>query len=445
MSGNIKRASAVALVATTSWALLATIGASASNDPYFSVQWGLSGATASINAPQAWCANTGSGALVADVDTGANFGHEDLAGRLVPGAAFTGGNGQMTGSGQSAVQDGYGHGTMTTGLMVANKDNGLGIAGVAPSARALVVKVFADDGSGTTTDGGAGIRWAADNGALAINASFGSDLAGLGVPNPLDSSISNAVTYATQHGAMVALAAGNSSLPASEYQRVSSVALVVGALTRDGAAASYSTSGVGVNIWAPGGDGSGGGPSVDIVSTYKGAANAYATAAGTSFAAPHVAGTLALLISKGYSPAAARQRILSTAVTRSGLPELDAAAALGTSAGCSSAPPTTNNPSVSGVPSAGGNRGTTRPGPAGPAPSPSASPSPSPSPSAEVALVPSGGDHLAPGTTLATAPPPKTPGWPGPVLGAFVILGAAAGFGGTAGALRYLRPTIHAA
>ncbi len=346
----------------------------------------------------------------------------------------------MTGSGQNAVQDSYGHGTMTTGLMVANKDNGLGIAGVAPSARALIVKVFADDGSGTTNDAGAGIKWAADNGALAINASFGSDLAGLGVPNPLDTNISNAVTYAAQRGAMVALAAGNSSLPASEYQRVSNVALVVGALTRDGTAASYSTSGVGVNIWAPGGDGSGGGPDVDIVSTYKGAANAYAAEAGTSFAAPHVAGTLALLISKGYSPVAARQRILSTAVTRNSLPELDAAAALGTSGGCAGAPPTTNNPPSSGVPSAGSHRDTARPGASGPAPaSPSASPSSSPPPGDQLALVPTSGYHVAPGTGIAAEPPLKTPAVPGPLVGVFVLVGVGAGFGGAAGVRRYLR------
>jgi subtilisin family serine protease len=432
------------------WAPLSAL-ASTPNDPLFPQQWGLSGRTASINAPEAWCASTGAGVLVADVDTGANFGHEDLGGRLVPGAAFTGGSGQMTGSGQSAVQDGVGHGSMTVGLMVANKDNGLGIAGVAPAARALVVKVFADDGSGTTNDGGAGIRWAADNGARAINASFGSDLGGLGtgIPNPVDTNISNAVSYATQHGAMVALAAGNSGLPASEYQAVSSAALVVGALSRDGTAASYSTNGVGVNIWAPGGDGSTGGWDVNVISTYKGAANAYAVEAGTSFAAPHVTATLALLISRGYSPADARQRILSTAVNRSGLPELDAAAALGTSGGCPGTPPTTNNPATSARP--GGATRSTRPGTSSQAASPAAIPSPASPPSPEVALVVPGtaATASASGTLTARAAPPRpTYGFLGLRFGASQALwalavAALAGVVSGYGALRFIMSGAH--
>src|SRR5439155_14832904 len=109
---------------------------------FFHAQWYLTGATSAINAPSAWCRGTGAGVVVADVDTGADFGHQDLAGKLIAGAAFIGGGGSQSGSGQAAVQDDEGHGTSTSGLIVANTNNGVGIASVAPDARVLVVKVL---------------------------------------------------------------------------------------------------------------------------------------------------------------------------------------------------------------------------------------------------------------------------------------------------------------
>lgn len=420
---------AAAVVASALWPSTAL----ASNDPFFPQQWGLAGATASINAPQAWCAGTG-GVLAADVDTGADFAHPDLSGRLLSGARFTNGDGSKS---SGSLDDHVGHGTMTVGLMVATKDNGIGIAGIAPKSQALVVKVFDDSGSGDTSDAAAGIEWAADNGARVINVSLGSDLQGLRVaPDFIDTSIANAADYAVKHGAMVALAAGNSSLPASEYQQVSSETLVVGALRRDGQAASYSTNTLGVNIWAPGGEGSDG-----VLSTYfdtKDAANPhkYAFGDGTSFAAPHVAGTLALLMSRGLSPGDARQRILDTAANRNGLPELSAAAALGTSAGCSGTTPSGNGSggSPAGGASGGGNGGSRQPGSGhggggagagvgGTTPPPASSPGPS-----ESALAlggePSPG-HRNPG--ISSPQPPRSGSPLAPIIGGAALLAAAGG------------------
>ncbi len=159
-----------------------------------------------------------------------------------------------------------------------------------------------------------------------INLSIGSDappllgLINLGGPNP----ILTAIQYAHDHGVAVAATAGNSAISSSDYQQVEPISLVVGALGRSGAIASYSTAG---NIYAPEGD-SGNAPhtpDVSITSTALG--GGYAAADGTSFAAPQVAGALALLMAKGYSADGARQQILATAVNRGGLLEMDAAGA----------------------------------------------------------------------------------------------------------------------
>ncbi len=431
--GARRRALSV-LVAFGALVMLSTT-ALASNDPFFSDQWGLSGQPASINGPQAWCASTG-GVLVGDIDTGADFGHQDLAGRLVAGARFTSGNGDVNNpdaTGQGAVQDDNGHGTMTTGLMVANKDNAIGIAGIAPSSQALVVKVMDSNGSGYTNDVGAGIRWAAAHGARVLNISLGTSVQGVSILP--DSNIVSAIQQVSKQGVAVAVSAGNNQVPVpiSQYIQIANVALVAGATGPQGELAWYSTTGQGVNIYAPGGDDPNGSPdrTINIVSTYFG--NRYAAEQGTSFAAPHVAGTLALLMSHGLSASQARQRILDTAVARQGLPELDAAAALGSSAGCRSAPAASNEgPAPATTPARPGSsaRGPAGPGQPGtaavaaPSPSPSSSVSPSPSPSLQAEPVPSS-------RALAHDPPPaKKGGSPAPIVAVVMVVGIGLGYGG---------------
>jgi serine protease len=308
------------------------------NDYFFAAgrQWALSGSAASINAPAAWCVSTGAGVTIGHVDTGADFSHPDLHGKLIAGAAFVKGDGSMTGQGPGAVQDDNGHGTSTAGILVATTDNREGVAGVAPDARALVVKVLDQGGAGYSSDIAAGVRWAVDHGAQVINISIGFDRPLIG---QAPDNIPRAVAYAAEHQVAVAVASGGTPLPFTTEQvdQIASQALVVGPLTPDGEVAPYAGDPTGVNIYAPGGgsqqdDGS----QHFVVSTHwsEKSPGGYIFAEGASVASPHVAGVLALLMAKGYTAPQAREQILTTATRLKGIPQLDAARALGAGGLC---------------------------------------------------------------------------------------------------------------
>ena len=420
--------------------------ADAPNDPGFAQQWALTGSPASIHAPQAWCSNLGD-VLVADVDTGADFNHTDLAGKLVAGAAFLGGNGNQTGAGTAAVQDDDGHGTMTTGIMVANTNNGLGVAGVAPAARALVVKVLKRDSSGKASgygqDVAAGIEYAANYpGVKVINLSIGSDVAPLlGLINLSTNPILPAIESAWSKGVLVVAASGNNQNNQTDYTSVRAHALVAGALGRNGSQASYSSPGS--NVDAPGGD-SGGSPTVEtsILSTDLG--NTYAVGDGTSFAAPMVAGTAAMLFARpGATAASVRQQILATETGT----HLNAAAALGRADNGPICPP-----GSSGVTPAGnGGLAVKQPAPTRRAPTAAARPSQATAPAApQVAIAvpsPSPAPSPVPSSTavqdampspraLAHAPAPRPPDGPAPAV---LVVGAAAVGAAGFGALRLLQ------
>ncbi|MDP9325086.1 MAG: hypothetical protein M3O87_00940, partial [Candidatus Dormibacteraeota bacterium] len=153
-------------------------------------------------------------------------------------------------------------------------------------------------------------------------------------------------------------------------------------------------------------------------------------------------------VAKGYSPSAARQRILDTAVNRNGLPELDAAAALGSSAGCPGTPAVGTPTPGAGAGSGGIKPKVIRPGGsntvATAAASPSPSPAPSPSPSPIFNVLPNNSPDVPPGTTLAKAPPAPGP-TPVPLVGGLALLGAIAGYGATWGAMMLVRVATSAA
>ncbi|MHB8508785.1 MAG: S8 family serine peptidase [Candidatus Dormibacteria bacterium] len=361
------------------------------DDPFFAghEQWALTGAPASVNAPEAWCVGSGAGVLIAVIDSGADFAHPDLAGKLVPGANFTSGGGdpqKPDGVGQAAVTDEIGHGTETTGIAVADTNNRIGIAAVAPDARALVMKVFKTTGAASPGDVFAAMRWSVDHGARVLNVSVD----GLGeVAASGNGGIQAAMKYAIDHGVMTVFAAGNVPDTKADFSSVDAASLVVGGLGPNGQAAYYSAPGTrGVNIYAPGGDeNQGAGPSDpvhnQVITTAMG--GDYRAVEGTSAAAPVVAASLALLLGRGMSAVAARQAILGSAVTRYGLPELDVSRAIGHPQSCAPSPVVVASPRP--APRAGPTPGPSPGASISASPSPTASPRPTPSPTPSVVIV----------------------------------------------------------
>ena len=143
----MKRLVVLGVVMLLAVALGGTTAAAPPNDPYFSLQWGLS----QIHADQAWATSTGAGQVIAVVDAGVDLSHPDLQAKLLPGATFTGcaatgpcGNGDWR-SGNSTGAPSP-HGTHVAGIAAAITRNGVGIAGVAPDAKILPVKVLTEAG-----------------------------------------------------------------------------------------------------------------------------------------------------------------------------------------------------------------------------------------------------------------------------------------------------------
>jgi subtilisin family serine protease len=300
----------VAVLAGLALAAASSPPAQAAGDPEFDRQWGIT----TIGAPAAWARTTGAGVRIGIVDTGVDLTHEDLAGHIVESTSCIGTDGnalKCTGS----AQDDFGHGTHVAGIAAAIKDNGVGVAGVAPDAQLVVAKVF----KGATADEAdvlAGVKWVVDHGAKVVNLSLGGAV--FVVAATFGSELSKGVEYAWSHGAVPVVASGNEDLfgagiGSSEYGNMD--ALVVGATGRDDHVADYSspTGNAKWAIIAPGGGNES--QSDDIYSTFwsKGKQNDYGYLAGTSMAAPHVTGAVALLLAQGLTKEQAVERILATA------------------------------------------------------------------------------------------------------------------------------------
>src|SRR3954451_6661659 len=146
--------------------LTAATAAFAAADPLRPQQWGLD----QIEADAAHSTSTGSGAVVAVLDTGVVGSPDGLGGRLVAGHAFI--------QDDDTPQDENGHGTHVTGVVAANAGNGKGIEGVAPGAMILPIRVLDKDGQGTTTAASKEVDYAVAHGANVINMSFGTDAIG---------------------------------------------------------------------------------------------------------------------------------------------------------------------------------------------------------------------------------------------------------------------------
>jgi len=241
---------------------------------------------------------------VAVIDSGADSLHPELAGRILGAKSFVGG---------SARVDTLGHGTFVAGLIAAGVDNGIGIAGLAPSAELLVAKVVTGSRAIPVEAEARAIRWAVENGARVINMSLG------GVRDPLDPATdsysrleADAVAYAVSNGVVVVAAVGNGDqAPSSPWNYASYPAalphvLGVSAYAESGAVPKFSNRDRIYNdISAPG---------EQILSVFPRPLTArfpacaeqgysscgpedYREAQGTSFAAPQVSAAAAVLLS----------------------------------------------------------------------------------------------------------------------------------------------------
>lgn len=241
------------------------------NDPQFAQQWAFT----NLQLPTAWLQSRGAGVTVAVVDTGVDTAHPDLAANLVPGV-------DVIGSRVSSIMsDPNGHGTHVSGTIAAVTDNAIGVAGVAPLAKVMPVRVLDADGSGYTSDVAEGIAYAADHGAGVVNLSLGG--------SSDDPVLRQAVTYAQSRDVLVVAAAGNSrtSGNATNYPAAIPSVTAVAATASTNVDASFSNFGSYVDIAAPG---------VSIRSTIPD--SSYASWSGTSMATPHVAAVAALVRSQ---------------------------------------------------------------------------------------------------------------------------------------------------
>jgi subtilisin family serine protease len=310
--------------ARTIWlALLAvlTLAAGPTDDPLADRQWHLE----QVGAPQAWEHARGEGIIVAVVDTGVDATHPDLAGKTMSGIDLV--------EPGTPPDDPNGHGTLVAGIIGAVADNGIGVAGTAPAALIMPVRVLDAEGRGTSRVVAEGIRWATRSGAHVINLSLAEAPGQLqNVDLLITSDVEVAIREAAEAGVLVVAASGNEGVSGTPYNADVPV-LVVGATGRDDRPW-FRSNRDSTTLFAPG---------VEIVSTYRG--HGYALADGTSFAAPVVAAGAALLRQRGLPADRARDVLAGTAVPiGAGLGRVDLATAMAVALAPTPAPVVTTAP-----------------------------------------------------------------------------------------------------
>ncbi|MEH2092962.1 CARDB domain-containing protein [Nostoc sp.] len=279
-----------------------------------------------IKAPEVWAKGyTGQGVIVAVIDTGVDYNHPDLNANIWKNTKEIAGNGKdddgngyiddvngwnFVGNNNNPLDD-EGHGTHVSGTIAAVKNN-FGVTGIAYNAKIMPVKVLGSDGQGSSSAIAKGIRYAVDNGANVINLSLGGSA---------NSDEQSAIQYAASKGVFVVSAAGNDGGTAPIYpaRYADQWGLAVGAVSYNRTLADFSNR-AGTTplayVTAPGayltGDDDGY-LGIGIYSTLPG--NKYGFEDGTSMAAPHVAGVIALMLSakKGLTNAQVRQIVTTTA------------------------------------------------------------------------------------------------------------------------------------
>lgn len=283
------------------------------NDPLYASQWHYAGLPAGIRTPNAWNLTAGVGVTVAVIDTGV-APHSDLNANIVPGYDFISdpvnardGNGRDANPNDEGDGTTFGspcyalsprnsswHGTHVAGLIAARTGNALGVAGTAFGARVQPLRVSGPCGA-TISDIADAITWGSGGTVAGIPANATPSRVinlSLSAAGTCSIALQTALNGASARGSLVIVPAGNANAAITGYQPANCTGvMVVAAVTNTGARASFSNSGAGVALAAPG---------VGILSTLnsgtlnQGAEN-YASYNGTSSAAPLVAGVAALV------------------------------------------------------------------------------------------------------------------------------------------------------
>jgi subtilisin family serine protease len=254
---------------------------------------------ADINAPEGWdIRNSATNVVVAVIDSGVRYTHEDLSANMWTNPGEIPNNGKdddrngyaddvyginaLTNSGNPA--DDYGHGTHAAGIIGAVGNNGRGVTGVAWRVQIMACKFLDNTGNGSVSDAIQCLDYARLKGAKVINASWGDP--------EYSSALRSAIVRARDAGIVFVAAAGNDNqdtdltpnYPASfDLNNI----VAVTAITRTDALADFANYGFkSVDLAAPGSN---------IYSTWHTADDAYASSGGTSMAAPYVSGVLALM------------------------------------------------------------------------------------------------------------------------------------------------------
>jgi subtilisin family serine protease len=296
-------------------------------DPLLDRQWPLQEADVPGGRTSAWRHADGRGITVAVVDTGLDLEHPDLAPNLWVNPDERAGNGidddangimdDVHGAdladGDGDPADDEGHGTHVAALIAARGGDGRGMAGVAPAARIMAVKVLDRRRHGTPAAVAAGVRYAVAEGARIINLSVNGD-------QP-SAELDAALGAAWAAGAIVVASAGNDGrdlrvAPSYPASSTSPAVLSVGAVDRGGRLARFSNRGA-VDLLAPG---------AAVLSAAPG--GGYALRSGTSMAAAMASGALALLRSARPDLSLHRLRATLVAAATANGGRLDVADAL---------------------------------------------------------------------------------------------------------------------
>jgi serine protease len=312
------------------------------NDPLYNQQWHYFEAAGGLNLPTAWDLSTGVGQRVAVIDTGMRP-HADLAANLVGGYDFISdpfvandGGGRdnnaidpgdfstagQCGAGSRASSSSW-HGTHVSGTVAAVTNNGVGVAGVAFGAKVVPVRALGRCG-GSLSDIADAIVWASGGTVTGVPANqFPARTLNLslGGGGRCSTTLQNAVNSARSRNANVVVAAGNSNVNVSNATPANCAGVIaVAAVGRTGGKASYSNFGALVDVAAPGGDFRGSSANGVLSTLNSGTTtpgnDVFAFYQGTSMATPHVAGTVALMLSRNSALTSAQVESTLRSTTR---------------------------------------------------------------------------------------------------------------------------------